>query len=135
MFEATNHIIAHGHKNCLCWKQQDIRYERKVWRLKKALFENNIEYNENYIFDLESVMIPDGIKIARKLHNDKMPFSAICAANDYIALGIMSELQRIGYSVPEDIAIIGYDNIDEINDYNPPLTTIRQDLNEMAIVS
>ena len=51
MFEATNHI-AHGHKNCLCLSNK-IYDMRERFEGYKALFENNIEANENYIFDLK----------------------------------------------------------------------------------
>ena len=53
---------------------------------------------------------------------------AIVAANDYMAAGAMEELSRRRISVPEQIAVVGFDDIAPARVYNPPLTTVRQPL-------
>jgi DNA-binding LacI/PurR family transcriptional regulator len=53
---------------------------------------------------------------------------AVFAANDQMALGVLQTLVRMGKRVPQDIAIVGFDDIPEAVYFIPPLTTIRQDL-------
>ncbi|MCG6322301.1 HTH-type transcriptional repressor PurR, partial [Vibrio alginolyticus] len=45
---------------------------------------------------------------------------------DTMALGLMSRLQQLGLRIPEDISVIGYDNIELAEYFSPPLTTIHQ---------
>jgi len=58
---------------------------------------------------------------------------AIIAANDYMAFGIISQLQKMGYRVPEDIAVIGFDDVDKSSFTQPPLTTIHQPFSKIVI--
>ncbi len=59
-------------------------------------------------------------------------FSAVFAANDQMALGLMHALREGGLDVPRDISIVGFDDIPEAAHYWPPLTTVRQDFAEVA---
>lgn len=68
--------------------------------------ERNI-YNGNYWYD-------SGSAIAAKIieEREKLP-QAIACANDYMAIGVAAEIERHGYKVPKDIAVIGYDSVEE----------------------
>jgi LacI family transcriptional regulator len=62
--------------------------------------------------------------------------TAVFAANDYMAIGVMSALNEAGLRVPEDIAVTGFDDIAMARYLNPPLTTVRVDayrLGERAV--
>ncbi len=54
-------------------------------------------------------------------------FTAVFAANDQMALGAMRALREHGLSIPEDISVVGFDDLPEAAFYEPPLTTIKQD--------
>jgi len=56
-----------------------------------------------------------------------VPFDAVFAASDLIAMGVIHALQDRGRRVPRDVAVVGFDDISSAADFNPPLTTIRQD--------
>ena len=58
--------------------------------------------------------------------------TAVFAANDQTALGLLRALHQHGRSVPDDVSVVGYDDIPEAAYLVPPLTTIRQDLNEVG---
>lgn len=62
----------------------------------------------------------------------KKPFDAVFATSDIIALGAVRRLKDEGFRVPEDIAVMGYDNIDMCRYVDPPLTTISQPQFEMG---
>ena len=69
----------------------------------------------------------DGYRSARMLLESGAPFDAIFAASDLIAMGVIHALQDHGRSVPQDVAVVGFDDIIAAADFNPPLTTVRQD--------
>lgn len=52
--------------------------------------------------------------------------SAVFAANDQMALGLMRALHEVGRRIPHDISVVGFDDIDEAANFWPPLTTVRQ---------
>lgn len=54
-------------------------------------------------------------------------FTAIVAANDHMALGALRALRTKGIRVPEDISVIGYDDLPESGFFEPPLTTVHHD--------
>jgi DNA-binding LacI/PurR family transcriptional regulator len=59
------------------------------------------------------------------LQNDSLP-SALYIVNDLMAIGVVLALQEAGYNIPEDIAVVGFDNIPEATIIRPALTTIAQ---------
>ncbi len=60
--------------------------------------------------------------------NKEFPFDAVVAANDRMALGCISALEERGIRVPEDVKVVGYDNIRSAETSTPTLSTISQDL-------
>lgn len=58
--------------------------------------------------------------------------SAVFAANDQMALGLLRALQEHGIRVPDDISVVGFDDIPEAEFLLPPLTTVRQDFDEVG---
>lgn len=61
--------------------------------------------------------------------------TAVFAANDHLALGILRALHEHGRRVPEDISVVGFDDVPEAAYFIPPLTTIRQDFDAVATAS
>ncbi|MFB7250008.1 LacI family DNA-binding transcriptional regulator [Microbacterium sp. NPDC056234] len=59
--------------------------------------------------------------------------SAVFCANDQMALGLLRALADAGRRVPEDVAVIGFDDVPDAANYRPPLTTIRQDFAVLAL--
>jgi DNA-binding LacI/PurR family transcriptional regulator len=59
-------------------------------------------------------------------------FSAVFAANDQMALGLLHAFRESGLDVPGDISVVGFDDIPEARHYWPSLTTVRQDFVEIG---
>jgi DNA-binding LacI/PurR family transcriptional regulator len=68
----------------------------------------------------------DGYEIGRTLvHEHRLP-TAIFAANDLLALGLLRAFHEAGVKVPDDVSIVGFDDVDGAGYFQPPLTTVRQ---------
>lgn len=66
-----------------------------------------------------------GFEMAREL--DTQAGEAVFAANDHMAIGLLSALRQRGLRVPEDVSVVGFDDVPEAGYLYPPLTTVRQD--------
>ena len=124
---ATKYLIDNGHKAIgLIAGELDkttarTRYEGFV----KAMNEANLSINKDWI--MEGFFEPeDGYECMNKiLTQNNLPTAVFCC-NDVMALGAISAITEKGLRVPDDISIIGYDNIHSSRFYAPPLTTIHQ---------
>src|SRR5262249_23750666 len=61
--------------------------------------------------------------------------SALFAQNDRMAIGAMHALREVGLRVPHDVSVVGYDDIPVAEYYDPPLTTIRQPMQEVGALA
>ncbi|MBR7834401.1 LacI family DNA-binding transcriptional regulator [Actinospica durhamensis] len=73
-----------------------------------------------------------GRELAARAHDPRDPITALFCANDHMALGLLRAVQQAGLRVPEDLSLIGFDDIPEAEYFGPPLTTIRQDFDELG---
>ena len=97
---------------------------------REMLDTHKIPFDEKYVVegDYSYTAGKKAVKILieeRQLHPG-MEMDAIVASNDLIALGAIDELHALGFNVPGDIAITGFDDLSDARDSIPPLTTIRQ---------
>ena len=69
----------------------------------------------------------EGIALA-----ERADVSAVFVANDQMALGVLRALAEAGRAVPAGVAVVGFDDIADAADYLPPLTTVRQDFDELG---
>jgi LacI family transcriptional regulator len=81
-------------------------------------------------FDFES-----GFRAARRLLDLEDPPTAIFAGSDQMALGVMEALRRARLSVPEDVSVVGFDDLPLVRWSSPPLTTVGQPLVAMGRLS
>ena len=68
-----------------------------------------------------------GLRAAEQILDMKNRPTGVFCASDVIAYGLISGLTRAGVRVPEDVSVIGFDDIEYSEHFVPPLTTIRQD--------
>ncbi|KRV47995.1 LacI family transcriptional regulator [Wenjunlia vitaminophila] len=72
-----------------------------------------------------------GYRVGRELAT-REDVTAVFAANDHMALGVMLALREAGRAVPEDVSVVGFDDVPESAYYAPPLSTVRQDFEEVG---
>lgn len=126
---ATKHLISLGHRD-ICLISGPLEEDCTQDRLngyKRALKEANIEFDPSltYAGDWSATSAQAGVD---ELIRRGAKFSAIFAQNDRMAVGAIHHLQKSGLRVPEDISIIGFDDMPLASYFYPPLTTIRQDI-------
>ncbi len=126
-YEATKQLIKMGHKNILL-VMADLNFldhKERYEGAKKALEEAGLEMNSNNIMDSYFFNDTDlQYKLDFIVKNDKP--DAIFVAGDQEAIRVMRVLQGMGIKIPEDISIVGYDNLQLAASSNPPLTTVNQ---------
>jgi LacI family transcriptional regulator len=76
-----------------------------------------------------------GFSCAQKLLALAHPPTAIFAANDYMAMGVIEAAHKAGLCVPQDLSVVGFDNIPESAYLHPPLTTVDQFIEEMGYIA
>ena len=91
-----------------------------------ALIERGIAASEHMQIDAISTE-ESGIDAVDELLSRGLKFDAVCAATDMIALGAMRGLREHGFTIPGDIAVVGFDDIPAARLAYPPLTTVAQD--------
>jgi DNA-binding LacI/PurR family transcriptional regulator len=72
-----------------------------------------------------------GYHLGRRLTRDKS-LSAVFVANDQMALGLLRAMNESGRRIPEEISVVGFDDVPESPYFTPPLTTVRQDFGEVG---
>lgn len=124
---ATKFLIDHGHTNiaCLSGHLNKAACKERIIGFRRAMSEARLQINEDWIlegnFECDTAVLAADSIIAM----DQKP-SAVFCFNDTMALGLMSRLQQRGIRIPEDMSVIGYDNIEISEYFSPPLTTIHQ---------
>jgi len=130
---ATKHIIEQGHKNIayITGPQFKADASDRLTGHKRALKEYGINFNEQLYFegDFKEACGNDGLK---QFIETQLPFDALVCANDEIASGAMKYAREHGFKLPEDLSIIGFDNVIFASYLYPKLTTIDNPVNEMG---
>ncbi len=107
-------------------RNPEAQARRRVY--SDALAEYGLESPDSYLATGDFVY-DGGVDAVRLLFDERaLALDAIVAANDLMALGVIDALRARGRHVPRDVAILGFDDIQEARYCAPPLTTIRQPL-------
>jgi LacI family transcriptional regulator len=132
-YEATKYLIDLGHKQiaCISGPFNVSPSFLRVEGYKRALLENKIQVNESYLV-LGDYQFNSGQKAMQQLLEVYPIPTAVFVLNDMMAIGAISSARRMGLKVPEDISIIGFDDIEIATAVNPALTTMAQPIEEIA---
>ena len=74
-----------------------------------------------------------GVALASELLNRKVSFTAVIAANDLLAIGCYDVFKSANIRIPEDVSVVGYNDVYLVDRLNPPLTTVRHPLYEIGV--
>ena len=111
--------------------QNDYESVRRINCYKEVLAENNIPFDESRIAYGEYWEDPTKRIINRLVKENRLPEAVFCS-NDYMAFAACKELEKHGYTVPDDIIVTGFDGVPEAKHFSPQLTTCTENIESMA---
>jgi LacI family transcriptional regulator, galactose operon repressor len=132
-FLATRHLIELGHKRiaCIAGPSSITPSAERMIGYRRALEEAGLSYDENLILRGD-YHAQSGLDITHSILTMNPRPTAIFALNDLMALGALRAAAEANYSVPRDLAVVGYDDLELAQFTNPPLTTIAQPKKEIG---
>ncbi len=124
---AVRHLVALGHSRILHlagpqdWAEAQARLEGYRLELGDAALPPVVgDWTADFGFTTGSRLLPS------------RDFTAVFAANDQMALGLLHAARSLGLDVPGDLSVVGFDDIPDAAHFAPPLTTVRQDFAEVG---
>ncbi len=133
---ALKHLSELGHKQIAFIKGQEFSSDTQIrWTsIQKTATELGILIRDSLVVQLEgdSPSPEPGYEATKKLLGSGEPFTALFAFNDMSAMGAIRALREAKLRVPDDVSVVGFDDIQSAAYQNPGLTTVRQPLREMG---
>jgi len=135
-FLATEYLIKKGHKRIALIDGFLYKSPAKgrLEGYKKALNKYKISLDESLI-SVGDINIENGYERTKQMLGKNLDFTAIFAYNDMMAFGSMQAIKEKGLRIPEDIGLVGYDDIPFSSLMNPALTTIKLKKQELGVES
>jgi LacI family transcriptional regulator len=134
--EMIDHVVALGHRR-IAHVAGPAAHGGRAWRLagyRDGLRRAGIAYDEALVFD-GGFSFESGIAGAKHLFDLPQPPTAIFAANDDCACGVMHEAFERGMRIPGDLSVFGFDDTPTARQVWPSLTTVRQPCREMGRIA
>jgi len=136
---ALEHLTKLGHRKMAFIKGQAFSSDTQVrWEaVRKAAETHGVEVKQKLTGQLEGESSsPElGYQVTQKLLESGEPFTALFTFNDISAIGAIHALRESGRRVPEEVSVVGFDDIQSAAFQNPALTTVRQPLREMGLIA
>lgn len=134
-FLAAEYLIEKGHKNIAILSGGVLTEHIHAARYKgykKALLKHGIELDKEYIFETD-MTYEGGKKAAAQIYKKLHEITAVFCTTDIIALGLIRGLYDMGLKVPDNLSVVGFDNIKNSSYFIPELTTISQNIFERGV--
>jgi LacI family transcriptional regulator len=136
---ALEHLAGLGHRRIAFIKGQSFSSDTEVrWRaIVRAARALGLGVDADLVVQLEGDLAsPElGYQVTLDLLARRKPFTALFAFNDISAIGAIRALREAGHRVPEDVSVVGFDDIQSAAYQNPGLTTVRQPLRRMGEIA
>lgn len=130
---AAEHLIRNGHRAIGYISGPPVSHSAH-WRVagfRETLEAAGLPFNPNWIRHCQP-LVEQGSQTARELLTSHPELTALICHNDLLAVGALHVCRELGLHPPEDIAIVGFDDIPLASLVNPPLTTCRVDRHELG---
>jgi DNA-binding LacI/PurR family transcriptional regulator len=130
---ALEHLYALGHRRIahiagnLALTDAHIRLET----YRTFMAERGLEVGEHLVF-MGDYCRSSGFRAGYEMRDPAKRPTAVFCANDDMAFGLMDAFHVVGIRVPEDVSVVGFDDVSVASSYRPPLTTVRQPIEEMS---
>lgn len=130
-YQIVQHLIRHGHRKIgmITGKKESLHTQARLLGYQKALRDNQI------IYDPELIVTGDWMRESGYCQSKELiekGVTAIFCMNDIMAGGVYDRVEELGWKIPEDLTIAGYDDRELSSYYKPPLTTVRLPLHDIG---
>ncbi|MBD8892068.1 LacI family DNA-binding transcriptional regulator [Roseibium litorale] len=131
---ATAYLQGLGHERILfVMRRGRSTIERRLEGWRDAMLAQKISGADDMVIVVED-WLPElaAAAVEQRIASRKLDFTAILAAGESLAAGAMQAISRAGYRVPDDVSVMGIDNLPQAGFYNPPLTSIHVPMREIG---
>jgi LacI family transcriptional regulator len=136
---ALEHLVKLGHKRVAFIKGQEFSSDTAArWEsINKAASKLSLEVSPKLTVQLDTDLAsPElGYRVTKRLLERKVKFTALFSFNDVSAIGAIEALRSHGLDVPNDVSVVGFDDIQSAAFQRPQLTTVRQPLKKMGMMA
>jgi DNA-binding LacI/PurR family transcriptional regulator len=131
-FKATEYLIQQGHRDiaCITVPISTPTGQARLMGYRKALQKHGIAFSEDKVKYGDSSMTL-GHKLCQELLESRVPFSALFACNDDMALGASKALHQAGRRIPQDISLFGFDDAPSAQWLEPALSSVYLPIDSM----
>lgn len=130
---ATRHLLDLGHRRIglIAGPQYASSAVGRTAGYRQAMAEAGVDVDRGWVVE-STFGIESGSATARHLMALAKPPTAVFAVNDNTAIGALSAFEEMGFSVPDDISLVGYNDIPIVSRLSKPLTTVRVPFDQIA---
>lgn len=136
-FLATRYLMGKGHRQ-IAYVGPDQRESGVVNERYRgfcdALRLGHLEVTDDRLFKTWTIY-DHGVEAGKRIAFSDMKFTAVVTMSDILAFGVMEGLRLCGLNVPEDISVVGFDNLPECRYSSPQLTTVSQNMQKKAFLA
>jgi LacI family repressor for deo operon, udp, cdd, tsx, nupC, and nupG len=136
-YDATRHLLEHGHRQIATvvgpgeWPSAAARLEG----YRQAFRDGGVADDPELVEHSSGWGLESGRAAAARLLERGTGFTALFAHSDLIALGAIRQLRDAGLRVPDDVSVVGYDDLPVADFVEPPLTTVHQPMREVGALA
>jgi DNA-binding LacI/PurR family transcriptional regulator len=137
-YSATDYLfrLNHRHIGLIVGPYDKVgRVQKRFLGYKKALEDHGLIYDRSLLVAASEPDLAEGKRAMKQLLAQPNKPTAVFAASDRLAIGAYAAVKEAGFTIPADISVVGFDDIDVAAYCDPPLTTIRVPAEEIGILA
>ena len=135
--ELTELLIDNGHQKIafVSGTPQAVTSQDRLYGFRAALLENNLNFSDNNLiegFYQTDKAYPNILKFLKRNLTDPDPFTAIFSSNNLMTASVIKTANELNISIPRDISLVSFGELDSQELINPKVTCIKQDLDDIT---
>ncbi|MBW0001115.1 MAG: LacI family DNA-binding transcriptional regulator [Verrucomicrobia bacterium] len=135
--EATAHLVEAGHRRIgiIVGRRTLDTMSERIEGYRRALAQHRIEFDDSLVVDAVHVGVEGGYRATKQLLDFHRPPTALLVANSLLILGALSAIAEKGLAIPDNVAVIGWDDFYAAPHLKTPLTMVDQPAHAMASIA
>lgn len=126
IYQAVRHLAGLGHRDIahLAGPQTTSTGQVRLRAYRQGLQDLGLPYRDELVFKCDAWVEAEGVRGLSQLLDQGLTFTAVLAGNDMLALGCYDVLRERGISCPEEMSVVGFNDMPIVDKLSPPLTTV-----------